>query len=149
MVQTARDLENDELRFFDNLEDALRSLPRADLVFSSGTLQYVPNPYQSLEELTKCGAAQIFITRVGLTTGPKEIISIQRSRIADNGPGLSLEGAPNELVRYPVTFASKHRFEQILQTHYIVRVQLNEERRVHWAGEWIDYFGYLATVNSP
>jgi putative methyltransferase (TIGR04325 family) len=143
MVRAARDLEDDELCFFENLKDAQRSLPRVDLVFSSGALQYVPDPYQSLAELTQCGAAQIFITRVGLSSGAKEIISIQKSRLLDNGPGPLPDGVPDEVVQYPVTFASKRRFEQILQGRYTIAVQTNEDKRVHWAGEWIDYFGYL------
>lgn len=61
MAKKARDLESDELRFFDDLHRAKQGLSTTDLLFSSGALQYVSQPYDTLKELVNCGAKHIFL----------------------------------------------------------------------------------------
>jgi len=87
MVNIARNLETDELKFYDNLEKATNELGKIDIVFTSGALQYVPKPYEMLVKLTECGASSLFITRVGLSTLTNEFIVVQTSNLSSNGPG--------------------------------------------------------------
>ena len=42
MARKGKNLENDELQFFDNLTAAKNSMKQIVLLFSSGALQYVP-----------------------------------------------------------------------------------------------------------
>jgi len=63
MAQMGRTLESDELRFLDSIDEG-KHTGKADLVFSSGTLQYVSNPLQTLDELPR--ANYLFLTRLAL-----------------------------------------------------------------------------------
>ena len=62
MAAVAKGLEDGQLQFFDSMRRATEALEHIDLVFSSGALQCVPEPYETLGELTQCGATTLFLT---------------------------------------------------------------------------------------
>lgn len=152
MVSKAIELQDGNLRFFDNLQSAKDALDRVDLVFSSGALQYVPRPYEFLGQLVDCKASNIFITRVGLSTLPTELISVQKSALSANGLGSMPKGMLDGEAQYPVTFARKDRFEEILSKHYSVDILFNEDKGAYIAGgnliDMYGYFGSLKTANN-
>ena len=82
MAAVAKSLEDDQLQFFDSLPRGKEALEKIDLVFSSGALQYVPDPYETLGEMTQCGATALFLTRIGLTRHHAELITIQTSTLS-------------------------------------------------------------------
>jgi hypothetical protein len=45
---------------------------------------------------------------------PKELINVQKSNLSCNGPGPMPEGMKDGEIQYPVTFARKDKFEEIL-----------------------------------
>lgn len=144
MKRAGKNLEDGQLRFFDNVSDAKKELGRVDLIFSSGALQYVPDPYETLNELVECGSTNIFITRVGLSKGDKEITTIQKSRLSANGPGPLPEGEKDDVIRYPVSFVRKDIFERIMSKYYTILILFEEEKDAYFAGKYsIDTYGYF------
>ena len=147
MVSRAIGLEDGRLKFFDDLEKAKAGVDHVDLVFSSGALQYVPRPYEFLEGLTECKADNIFITRVGLSTLPKELVIIQRSHLRENGIGPMPQGMQDGVAQHPVTFARKDKFEEILSRRYSIDILFNEDKGgYHAANQPVDMYGYFGTL---
>ena len=157
MVEKSRSLEDGCLKFFINIDDAVKDLEDLDLVFASGSLPYCPNPYETLEKLVACGAKNLFITQTALHSGDKDIVTIQKSRIIANGPGPAPRGLKDGYIEYPLTFCSKAKIENILKTNYEIDVTLVENEsgkqafiRTHPFLESSQYpasaFGYLCTT---
>jgi putative methyltransferase (TIGR04325 family) len=146
MVRRARNLEDGNLRFFDNLPEAKADIGKADLVLSSYALEYVPQPYDTLESLIECGATNVLLTRIGLTTESSPIIFVQKSRLSSNGPGPMPLGIRDEVVHYPGTISQKDRFEAILSRDYSIGVQLIEGEGAYDAlSPSIGMYSYFAT----
>ncbi len=144
MARKGKELENDELRFFDDLSVAKTKIGEPDLVFSSGTLQYVPDPYMTLKDLTQCSARYIFLTRWGLTTGDKELVCVQEAKLSWNGPGPLPDGMADGVTRYPMTAARKDKVEQILKERYEIRMQFNEDKEAYRMDRHrVDMYGYF------
>jgi len=144
MARKGKELENDELRFFDDLSKARTEMGQPDLLFSSGTLQYVADPYVTLKDLTECRARYIFLTRWGLTTGDKELVCVQESKLSSNGPGPLPDGMMDGVTRYPMVAVRKSRVEQILTEKYEIRMQFNEDKGAYRLDEYqVDMYGYF------
>jgi putative methyltransferase (TIGR04325 family) len=149
MAQRARALENGELRFFDRLEQAGNELETIDLVLSSSTLQYVEKPYEYLEELLRFSAPHALLTRVALTAGPTELVTVQRSSLSANGPGPMPEHLVDGSAMYPVNVVRKDRFEAILAKSYDILLTFDEQQAVHTVnGRQVDQYGYFARARS-
>lgn len=143
LVRKSRALENDELRFFRDVVSAKADLSSVDLVFSTGALQYLANPCEALESLAACQAKHIFLSRLGLTTGIKELITVQRSMLSYNGLGPLPEGIVDREVLYPLVLSRKDQVEEILSKKYELRMQLNDDKGAYrWMNHSIDLYGY-------
>ena len=128
MVRAGREFESDELRFFDRVSDAAAALGRVDLVYSSGALQYLPDPYRSLEELVACGARTLVLTRLGLAEANGGRIWVQETQFRENGPAALPEGVADGRARYVVTMADRARVEALLRADYEIRLVGHEPR---------------------
>jgi putative methyltransferase (TIGR04325 family) len=146
MAAVAQGLADDHVEFFASVPQATAGLETIDVVFSSGALQYVPDPYATLTALTQCGAAALFLTRVGLTRQQAEVITIQTSSLRTNGPGALPEGMPDGPVTYPLVFPSQEKVEEIIQRNYSLDIRFEEEQHAYSVGNMgIDMYGYFAT----
>jgi hypothetical protein len=75
---------------------------------------------------------------------------VQKSPFAENGPGPLPPDLEDGIARYPVTFAQKDRFENILSRHYHLRARFDEERGAYrLAGQSIDMYGYFGDLRKP
>lgn len=126
MVVEAVRLEEDGLRVFDRLDAACAALGRVDLVFSSGALPYLPDPAATLQDLTARGALAICLTRLVLTTGPRDLIICSASRLRDNGPGPLPAGWKDGPVSFPLTVLRRDRVEAILAERYTIQLLSRE-----------------------
>jgi putative methyltransferase (TIGR04325 family) len=118
MTKVSAILQSNELRFFTNIEEALCWLGDVpDLVFSSGALQYTPDPETCLTNLTEIGAPYLAILREALALGPSRV-TIQMSRLSDNDPGGLPAGVENKEVKHPRTHISRDTFLKIVATRY-------------------------------
>jgi putative methyltransferase (TIGR04325 family) len=151
MATMAASLEDGHVKFYDNLGEARADLGRVDLVLSSGALQYVAQPYASLQQLTACGASSLFLTRIGLSTESREFVTLQTSHLRDNGPGPMPVSLPDGVVSYPVTLARKDIFEDIIAQRYQIDIIFHEDTHAYAAGPYrfdmYGYFGVLKTIS--
>jgi putative methyltransferase (TIGR04325 family) len=147
IAKMATNLEDGHLKFYDNLGDARADLDHVDLVFSSGALPYVSHPYASLQQLTACGASSLFLTRIGLSTESRAFVTLQVTHLRDNGPGPMPVGMPDGVVSFPVTFARKDLFEDIIAQRYQIDLVFHEDTRAYAAGPYrFDMYGYFGVL---
>jgi len=117
MVKSAKEhnLENDELRFFDDFSKISTSI---DFVYSSGTLQYVPNAYEYLAKLIELKADFILFNRMMFNENDHDFVTIQSSKLSMNGPGKIPEGYKDKIIKYPHTTLSYKKFTEKLEKQY-------------------------------
>ena len=126
MVRLAKSkLSTDELNFYDDINFASRGKD-IDLIFASGSLQYCPDVFQTLDALMSIRARHLFITRTPLSSDHK-FIAIQKSRLKDNGPGPMPSGFNDCEITYPITISCKSEIERALRKKYSIRFSLKEE----------------------
>ncbi|MBM3145509.1 MAG: methyltransferase, TIGR04325 family [Chloroflexi bacterium] len=125
MVRRGRGLETEELRFHESILGVKARLGHVDLIHSSGTLQYVPDPENTVREMLDCAPNFLFLNRLALSAKDK-IITLQESLLSSNGPGPMPEDIQDRLCRYPVTYFPKARFENLLCQKYNIRFRLGE-----------------------
>jgi putative methyltransferase (TIGR04325 family) len=133
MASAAKQLEQEGLKFFDDLDEATHNLSRIDLVIASSALQYCENPLDILIKLIGLSPKFLFITKTPFTEEVVPWSSIQTSNLRDNGPGPLPEGFVNRKVHYPIQFAPIRQVESVLQKRYVTRYSLDE-------GQWIRQF---------
>ena len=145
MVREARLLENEELKFFDSLDEAIRQLGGIDVLFSSCTLHYVPNPYETLRRLVGCGAKQLVLARLSVTTGPRERFVAQESALSKNGPGPLPAGFEDAKCKYPFTLLVRPKVEAIVTEHYRLTMEMPDASGAFpLDNEPIEGIGYVA-----
>jgi putative methyltransferase (TIGR04325 family) len=124
MVLTAKtkNLETKELTFVDNLNN----LPLPDFIYSSCALQYTPIPYVFLEDLLKLGANAILFNRMMFNENDRDIITVQKSPLSDNGPGPMPKKYTDKIITYPHTTLSFNKFNSIILNSYKLTWIFNE-----------------------
>lgn len=142
MAARAQDFSGDELRFFDDFATAREVLGPPDLIHSSGTLQYVPEPYDLLHEMTNSGARFLLFSRLLLTAEPADFATVQESRLSDNGPGPLPTGMTDGLCRYPHNYLRRAAIETALKKDHALLLEWNDgavchgerlvEKRAYW-----------------
>lgn len=150
MVKASGDLEDGQLKFYDDVTKAKNDLGRVDIVFTSGALQYVSQPYEILKQLTECEASNFFITRFGLSTLSKELITVQSFHLSENGPpGPMPLGINDDILKVPLTMVRQDKVEEILSKNYRIHLQLNEEKIGYSIGSYsFDMYGYFGLLKS-
>lgn len=110
MIRSAnsRSLGNDDLIFTSSIENI--SIP-VDFIHSSGTLQYVPEPFDFLKKLIDKKAKMILFNRMMFNRGSEDIITVQRSLLSLNGPGKLPWGYADKPIKYPHTTISITKIE--------------------------------------
>lgn len=126
MAHHAQRLADGKLNFFADISSAKDSIDHLDLVFTSGALQYCPNPLSFLQKLVDLNAPYLFITRTPFLENDKTIITTQSSRLSSNGPGPLPRKYTDREVTYPLTYVSKKIVEEILTEKYDIRFRIDE-----------------------
>lgn len=147
MASEGTRIADDSLKFFYSINEAKKDMGLVDLVFTSGALQYCPDPLHFLKELTDVGAKFLFITRTALSDSHQKMTTIQVSNLSANGPGPLPSNFQDRKVSYPITFVSKNEVEKILTEKYNIRFIIIEDKDVHNAGEKkISMYGYFCVL---
>jgi putative methyltransferase (TIGR04325 family) len=150
MVQRGRLLEDGQLRFFDDIQEAIAASQGVDLLFSSSALQYVTNPLETIDNIINCGAEYIFLTRLPLSEhNIGQVITMQTSNYGGNGPGPLPDGMKDGIVRYPITLIEKKLLESRMKERYEELIVFEEGLTHYYKGEKINSFGYLAKRFLP
>lgn len=144
MVMAAKVMENSQLKFCTNLFEAIYDLNEVDLIFSSGALQYCPDPMQQLRELIKLNARYLYLTRTVFSEAPNNIYSVQTSDLSSNGPGPLPSGYSDTKIKYPITFSNKNDAELIILEKYNIKFMISDEKSVYKLdGKDLDTFSYF------
>lgn len=113
MASAASIFKQDDLNFFDNIEAAVNWLGGGvDLLWSSGTLQYVPNPMEELDRLIQLDSLVLTYSRMVFSNDNSSISRMQKSRLKDNGPGPLPSGFEDCEIQYLENLISKNEFIQ-------------------------------------
>jgi len=126
MAKEAQRIANKNLKFYNNIAEATKDFEVTDLVFTSSTLQYCPNPLLALKALTELNANYLFITRTPFTESIDSLVTIQTSNLSANGPGPLPKGFSDRKIRYPITYASRVAIENILNEKYEIQFMTEE-----------------------
>ncbi len=149
MVRAAnKRLAGDGLKFFESIEGAASDLEQVDLVFTSGALQYTPDPLVSLSMLLEVKAKHLFITRTAFNTVEERTITLQTSRLSDNGPGPLPLGFVDQEIQYPVTLESKATAERLIRQRYSIRFSIEEGPAYRRREPQFHMHGYLCELND-
>lgn len=144
MVKYAKELENDELKFFDNFSEAKAYLGNVDFIHTSGTLQCVDKPKQYLDYILDCNAKWILFSRLGLSKKNKDVITIHTSKLSWNGIGELPEGHQDKWVKYPFTFSSETNFLNSIKSKYEIKAHFHDSSGMFEVnGEEIVGYGVL------
>ena len=70
--------QNNELRFYENIEAYSIAHPNTDVLLLSSVIQYIPNPFPLLKELIAINANSIIIDITTFTNQGRDIITVQK-----------------------------------------------------------------------
>mgnify|MGYP006082123117 CR=1 FL=1 len=108
---------NQKINFYETLEQALNE-NEYDIIFSSGTLQYLENPYELLEKLNNSNSKLIALTRNAFHLN-EEMIS-QMSYLYSNGSGeIITQKYKNKVLVYPHKTLIEKKLINILNNYSI------------------------------
>ncbi len=150
MTREGQRLATPELKFFDNIDEARENLGSVDLVLTSGALQYCPDPIKYLRALADVHARNLFITRTPLSDSEDSLVSVQVSRLSENGPGCLPPGFDDKRIDYPITFMSRRAVESALNEKYRIVFSIQEDKGTFSAGnKTFDMYGYFCKLKEP
>ena len=147
MVSAAKKLTTKSLKFYTDLNSARSSLGKVDLVFASSSLQYTQNPLLSLKRLIDLDAPYLCISRTPFLNEQTPIISIQTSKLSDNGPGELPNIYKDKIIRYPIVYESIQSVERLLLENYRIRYKIKEYETFSMGSRTIDLFTYFTQKN--
>jgi len=95
--------ESDQLRFYSTLEDG-KSTHQPGVLLLSSVLQYLPRPYEVLQELLKHRISQVIVDRTAFLVGDRERLTVQH--------------VPDSIypASYPAWFLNESKFRATLES---------------------------------
>ena len=140
MVRAASVMTNDELQFVTELE----SVTAPDLVFSSGAIQYHPQPVELLRRLLATRAAFLAIFRTAMTEDGQEFSAVQRASLRAHLPMTQLPDDEESEVLYPLTFAPRAMYSEVLTATHELLAEIDEGVMYQLGGVSVRGYGMLA-----
>ncbi len=126
LSEAAKVFENEELKFFNNLHQATKEYDKIDIIISSGTIQYFKDPRQILTEIVNAGADFILLTRLSLSLSDRDIISVQKSLLSQNGFEILPDGYSDRIIKYPHTNIKESDFLNIIGSKYKIKMKIDD-----------------------
>lgn len=120
MVKAMQAFKTNELSHSDNLDATIELTDKIDILYTSGTLQYTPNPYDFLEKMLNSGAEYLVFNRQSLNFNDHDLITIQRSLLSWHGSEDITTKFTDCAIRYPHTNMSLKKFEAMIQEKYTI-----------------------------
>lgn len=109
MVRACSGLSTENVQFFEAIEDALSWLGEADLVHSSGALQYMPDAIASVNELLSIKAQLLLIQKSALSLG-REIVELESISLGGHRSGRFSQAHHDHVAKIPVTYVNQDDF---------------------------------------
>jgi len=109
MVRSAneKELGDNELIFVSSVNEIKTDI---DLIHSSCTLNYVPDPYTIINELIRVNAKWVLFNRMMFNENDRDFVTVQKSFLSSNGPGNLPAEYHDKILSYPHTTLSFQRF---------------------------------------
>lgn len=76
-VEAGREFEDSELRFFGSVDECLERGVVPDVVILSSVLQYLPEPWGALDDVTRAGARYLLVDKTPFLESPESVIVVQ------------------------------------------------------------------------
>jgi len=114
-------------KFFTSIKHALAYVTKPDIVLAFNSLQYSIDPLVTLSNLVKINSPLIILHNVPLVLSSRPIITVQNSKLSENGPGALPENFENRNVKYPITYIPKLSFEKLLFDKYELRFKIHKK----------------------
>lgn len=123
-------LQNDQIKFFDKLNDAVSNLGKRNLIIAQGVLQHLPVPLETLRNFFSMDFEYIYITRteIGLNIA-KPIIVNQITNLLSNGPTIMLCGVNDKKRSYPKTILPKSLLEEEMEKGHKIVFLFDESKK--------------------
>lgn len=99
---------------------------QAKIIFSSGTLQCVPDAWLALEQIINSGAKYIILNRIALHDGPGDFVIKHHSKLSWNGVGPLPEGFTDKVMDYPYTLLEAKKFGETMAKRYTEIARVND-----------------------
>ena len=140
-------LESKELKFFSNIDSAIKDIDKFDLVYANSSLPYTDKPLMYLEKLLKVNSDFLYFTRTPLSEyGKENIVGLQISKLSANGEGTIPEelNIEDRLIKYPFTAMAKENVENIINKYGDIELIINEEKNSYPTKKGnFNNFGYI------
>ena len=108
----ANKLDNDELHFLESLGEFKGN---AEFIHSSCTLHYVPDPYGLTDQILSKKPSTLLFNRMMFNQNNRDLITVQKSFLSDNGPGPLPDGFKNKIISYPHITLSYEKFNSMVK----------------------------------
>jgi putative methyltransferase (TIGR04325 family) len=133
-----------KIKFYKSIKDINeKSVKILNVVFLNSSIQYFPDPIQTLNEIVDTKAKYIWFERTPLAESNNLINLNQYSRLSDNGPGNFFEGK-NRIVKYPLKIIPRTIFETILSKKYrVIMVDKSQPHRLGLSTRGYFYYKYI------
>jgi putative methyltransferase (TIGR04325 family) len=105
MAERATNLAQGRFQVFTDVVAAANALGRVDLVHASSSIQYVPDPLETLTRLTALQPRYFGLLRFP-AWGRSPLVGLQTSPLSHNGIGPMPANVPDRLITYPVSFTN-------------------------------------------
>lgn len=125
-------IEDNIIKFFTSIQECAEAIT-PNIILLSGVLQYLPQPFSILQQLTALATAIVVIDRTPFSLLPSDIISVQHT---------------NETIypaSYPMWIFSRKKFIQFLDSEYNVleNFQSNDSQELHLNNLAITFEGMI------
>lgn len=124
LVQKGQLLEEPKLKFYEFEHFNTQDKQSFDLVLTSGAIQHVPQPDETIQFLLSVHAKWLIFLRGGFSYDPNHFWVIHKTWYRDNGPGAKPKGMKDGLVDFPFAIVSKSKFEQQLNKEYLEKASM-------------------------
>ena len=132
-----------KIDFSNSLKEINEKEIKFDVVFLNSSIQYFPDPIQTLNEIVDTKAKYIWFERTPLADSNTPIYLNQKSRLSDNGPGNFFKGK-NRIIKYPLKIIPRTIFETLLSKKYkIIMVEILEPHRLRLSSKGYFYYKYI------
>jgi putative methyltransferase (TIGR04325 family) len=126
-------LESRELQFRDSIVECTQS---PNVIIASGVLQYLPDPWTTLQGLSQAGADYLFIDRTNFKVGPDR---------------LTVQHVPKQIFKAscPCWFFSREKFDAwITQSAYEMVAEFKTLDWIELEGEQVSALGFILRRRS-
>lgn len=125
-----------------SFSDSLSKIKKADVVFSSCSINYTTNPIQTIKSIIQLKTKYLYFTRTPLSEN-KSFEFKQISLLSENGP-CKINNEKEILIEYQNKIISQKSFEEIFKNKYDIIVKyVDEKKAFFYKKNFFDTYTYI------